>query len=198
MGEPIKTVTLGGLTYNANVAKGREIEKGKFEIIFNSGEKLTYPDQSGKTIKTDHDNAEFYVTADGKRVDCEEVYNRNGDAAYTYINGICVDVSPARPAKPKVSQTVTDGWIYDDTHFNISDVIGATFTSHKDTVSHVNLKDCKDNTVNLAANKSSWYGDEAKIEGGEGNEVILDDEDSARINGKLVEGKGTAAQKDYE
>ena len=197
MAEPIKNVTLGGLTYNANEAKGRKIGQGKFEITFNSGEKLTYPDQSGRIIKTDCDYAEFYLTADGKRVDCDNVCY-NGDTAYTYVNGNRVDVSPARLAKPKVSQTVTDGWIYDDTHFDISEVMGATFTSHKDTVSDVKLKDCKNTTVNLAANNSKWYGDEAKIEGGEGNEVILDDKDHAYKKGSRVEGKGTAAQKDYK
>ena len=43
------------------------------------------------------------------------------------------------------------------------------------------------------------YGERnAKIEGGQGNRVILDDEDSARINNKSVKGEGIADQKDYE
>lgn len=197
MTEPIKNVTLGGITYNANLAKGREVENGKFEIVFNSGEKLAYPKQSERIIKADPDEVEFYITSDGKRVESASKM-KYGNRYEAYIDGHYVEVTPARLAKPSVSQTIEGGLIYDDTCFNISDVMGATFTSHKDTVSDVNLKDCKDTTVNLAANDSRWYGDTAFIEGGEGNEVILDKEDSAMINGQSVEGKGTAAQKDYE
>ena len=76
MTEPIKNVTLGGLTYNENIAKGRETEKGKFEITFKSGEKLTYPKQSERTIKVEPDNAEFYVIGDGESVECGHVIIR--------------------------------------------------------------------------------------------------------------------------
>ena len=77
-------------------------------------------------------------------------------------------------------------------------MLGATFTSSKDTVSHVNLSNSSNTTINLAANDSKWYGDTATVEGGANNKVILDKEDTAQINGYDVEGQGTAAQKDYK
>ena len=189
MTEPIKNVTLGGLTYNANLAKGREVENGKFEIVFNSGEKLTYPQQPERFQ---------YFDEYGEQIPEDKVASlpeqvRNAAPGENLWGGISKKV-----IQPKITQNVDEGLIYDNTYFNISDVMGATFTSHKDTVSDVELNDCKNTTVNLAANDSKWYGDSATIKGGEGNEVILDKEDSASINGKTVEGKGTAAQKDYE
>lgn len=50
----------------------------------------------------------------------------------------------------------------------------------------------------MAANDSKWYGDTATVEGGANNKVILDKEDTAKINEYDVEGQGTAAQKDYK
>jgi hypothetical protein len=126
----------------------------------------------------------------------------NGDGTFTisFKTGETLtypEQSQSPGVYPRVSQWVDNGWIYDDTSFIISDVMGATFKSSKDTVSHVTLDNCKQTEVDLAANNSRWYGDEATIKGGEENEVILDKNDSAVINGKSINGKGTAAQKDY-
>lgn len=189
MAEPIKNVTLGGLTYNANLAKGREVEKGKFEIVFNSGEKLTYPQQPERFQ---------YFDEYGRKIPEDRVASlpeevRTAPPGENLWGGISKKVM-----QPKITQSIDACLVYDNTYFDISDVMGATFTSHKDTVSDVNLNNCKDTTVNLAANDSRWYGDSATINGGEGNEVILDKKDSAEINGKLVEGRGTASQKDYQ
>ena len=76
--------------------------------------------------------------------------------------------------------------------------MGATFTSSENTVSHVDLKDSSNTTIDLAANDSKWYGDDAQVTGGANNKVILDNNDTATIEGNPVEGQGTAAQKDYK
>ena len=153
---------------------------GTFTISFKTGETLTYPEQSSLRMKPKEEQTNGVLLPDPS----------NPSAKY---NSGCFD-----EVHPSVSLNVYSGLIYDDTHFNISDVMGAKFTAHKDNVAHGKLENCKDTTVDLAANDSSWYGDSATIEGGEGNEVILDEEDSASINGKTVKGQGTAAQKDYE
>ncbi len=103
-----------------------------------------------------------------------------------------------RPLNPRIELNVNEGIFYDDNNFSLTDIMGATFSSSKDAISKVTLHKCEDTKIDLAANDSSWYGDSATIRDGKNNQVILDDEDSARINGKLVEGKGTADQKDYE
>jgi hypothetical protein len=180
MAEPIKNVILGGLTYNANQVKdAKDNGNGTFTISFKTGETLTYPEQSPLREKP---KEKQYVNGE-----MLPVPNSNDK----YNSGIFYEVNPS------VSLRVDDGWIYDDTCFTISDVMGATFKSNKDTVSHVTLDNCNNTIVNLAANNSRWYGDAATIKGGEGNEVILDKNDTAVINGKSIDGEGTAAQKDY-
>ena len=52
--------------------------------------------------------------------------------------------------------------------------------------------------MDLAKNQSSWYADHATVKGGHGNEVILDGEDTANIDGHLISGEGTAAQDSYK
>ena len=99
---------------------------------------------------------------------------------------------------PRVEQKIYSNWIYDDTFFKIIDVMGATFSSSKDTVSHVTLDDCVDTKVDLAKNQSRRYADHADVNGGYGNEVILDSKDTANIDGHNISGKGTAAQDSYK
>ena len=160
MTEPVNMKTLGGLSYNENlVSLARELKNGKFEIVFKSGEKITYPYQKD------------FVPSDD-------------------------DYYKARNAT--IHQTTVSGLVYDDTYFDIKNVMGATFTSSGDTVSHVNLKDSSDTTIDLAANDSKWYGDNVNVSGGANNKVILDNNDTANIEGCPVEGQGVAAQKDYK
>ena len=46
MTEPVNMKKLGGLSYNANlVSSAKKLKNGKFEIVFKSGEKITYPYQ---------------------------------------------------------------------------------------------------------------------------------------------------------
>lgn len=171
MTEPVDMKKLGGLSYNANlVSSAKKLKNGKFEIVFKSGEKITYPYQKD------------FVRADGS----------HGKAK----TGEDIDGDEHRNAA--IRQSINGGFIYDDTYFDITNVMGATFTSSKDTVSHVNLSNSSNTTIDLAANDSKWYGDTATVEGGANNKVILDKEDTAKINEYDVEGQGTAAQKDYE
>jgi hypothetical protein len=166
MTEPVNNRTLGGLTYNANQAKGKKVGEGKYELIFKTGERLYYPEQ-----------------------------NTGG-----------------KPAN--VTQAIGKGFIYDDINYDISNVMGATFKSSKNNVSHVTLLNCKDTTVDLAANESRHYGDTARIyakDDGGNNKVILDEKDHATIaktnldskNRAYVEkeipisGQGTANVNDY-
>ncbi len=190
MTEPINNVSLGGLTFNSNVAKGREVEKGKFLIEFHSGEKLSYPQQP--------ETYEYYDAA-GVKISKDKVA------------GLPKEVLNAKPGSglwggitkkvvtPKVTQKIDTGAIlHDDAYFEISNVMGATFESSKGLVSHVTLDNCEDTKVDLAKNYSRYFGDDVKINGGANNEVELDHKDKANINGKEVKGWGTAAQKDYE
>lgn len=171
MTEPVDMKKLGGLSYNANlVSSAKKLKNGKFEIVFKSGEKITYPYQKD------------FVLSDGS----------SGIAK----TGEDIDGDGHRNAA--IRQSINGGFIYDDTYFDITNVMGATFTSSKDTVSHVNLSNSSNTTIDLAANDSKWYGDTATVEGGANNKVILDKEDTAKINEYDVEGQGTAAQKDYK
>jgi hypothetical protein len=178
--EPVKLVTLGGLTYNANLATGKDNGNGTFTISFKSGEKLTYPEQPKLRQLPEDEQTNGEMKPDPSR------------PGAMYNSGIFREVNP------RVEQRIDSGLIYDDTHFNITDVMGATFSSSKKTVAQVVLTDCVDTKVDLAKNQSRWYGDHASVEGGHGNEVILDSEDSAIINAHNVSGEGTAAQDSYK
>lgn len=170
MTEPVDMKKLGGLSYNANlVSSAKKLKNGKFEIVFKSGEKITYPYQKD-FVPSEMQN----VALTGEKMD---YYSNSRDAA--------------------IHQRTDGSLIYDDTYFNITNVMGATFTSSKDTVSHVNLDNSSNTTIDLSANGSKWFGDEATVTGGANNKVILDKEDTAKINGRKIEGQGTAAQKDY-
>lgn len=171
MTEPVDMKKLGGLSYNANlVSSAKKLKNGKFEIVFKSGEKITYPYQKD------------FVRADGSHGKAKTGEDIDGDGH----------------RNAAIRQSINGGLIYDDTYFDITNVMGATFTSSKDTVSHVNLSNSSNTTIDLAANDSKWYGDTATVEGGANNKVILDKEDTAKINEYDVEGQGTAAQKDYK
>ena len=171
MTEPVDMKKLGGLSYNANlVSSAKKLKNGKFEIVFKSGEKITYPYQKD------------FVRADGSHGKAKTGEDIDGDGH----------------RNAAIRQRINGGLIYDDTYFDITNVMGATFTSSKDTVSHVNLSNSSNTTIDLAANDSKWYGDTATVEGGANNKVILDKEDTAKINEYDVEGQGTAAQKDYK
>ena len=167
---PVDMKKLGGLSYNANlVSSAKKLKNGKFEIVFKSGEKITYPYQKD------------FVPSEMRNVAL------TGEKMYYYSN--------SRDAA--IHQRTDGSLIYDDTYFNITNVMGATFTASKNTVSHVNLDNSSNTTIDLSANGSKWFGDEATVTGGADNKVILDKEDTAKINGRKIEGQGTAAQKDY-
>lgn len=170
MTEPVDMKKLGGLSYNANlVSSAKKLKNGKFEIVFKSGEKITYPYQKD-FVPSEMQN----VALTGEKMD---YYSNSRGAA--------------------IHQRTDGSLIYDDTYFNITNVMGATFTASKNTVSHVNLDNSSNTTIDLSANGSKWFGDEATVTGGANNKVILDKEDTAKINGSKIEGQGTAAQKDY-
>lgn len=151
------------------VSSAKKLKNGKFEIVFKSGEKITYPYQKD-FVPSEMQN----VALTGEKMD---YYSNSRDAA--------------------IHQRTDGSLIYDDTYFNITNVMGATFTASKNTVSHVNLDNSSNTTIDLSANGSKWFGDEATVTGGANNKVILDKEDTAKINGRKIEGQGTAAQKDY-
>lgn len=186
MAEPIKTVTFGGLTYNANDVQSTSTETDKkgnktFIINFKTGETMKYPRQNylGKLIE------EYDMVKGHKK-------------SYEYIINEQLYRTNSNDLQPKVEVKVKDGWIYDNTTFDISGVMGATFTTSKNTVAKVNLDNCYKCKVDLAANESSFYGDNAHIRGGNGNTVVLDSHDKASIHGKRIEGPGEADQKDYK
>ena len=149
MTEPVDMKKLGGLSYNANlVSSAKKLKNGKFEIVFKSGEKITYPYQKD-FVPSEMQN----VALTGEKMD---YYSNSRDAA--------------------IHQRTDGSLIYDDTYFNITNVMGATFTASKNTVSHVNLDNSSNTTIDLSANGSNWFGDEATVTGGANNKVILDKE----------------------
>ena len=192
MTQPIENRTLGGLTYNHNMVKSaKKLEDGNYEIIFKTGEKLTYPEQKDfelgefKPIRWDAKQATMAKTGE-KLPNTVEV---------SYYD---TEVPPSLPRNAKVEVSIEDEMFVDDSRFNITNVMGATFTSSKDARTTVNLNNSSDCTIDLGANDSTFlYQDKATVKDGARNIVKLDDNDSAVINNKRVESKGTAAQKDY-
>lgn len=172
MGDPISTKKLGGVTYNANQFKGETLQDGRFKLTAKkTGETLIFSQQpKGVPQKKDVWGGDDYQE-----------------------NGVRM-----RPLNPKIELNVDKGLLYDDNNFSLTDIMGATFTSSKDAVSNVDLKECQNVTVDLAANDSKLFGDYAYIDGGNDNRVKLDVKDSAYMNYKTIEGEGIADQKDYE
>ncbi len=105
-----------------------------------------------------------------------------------------------RTIKPEVKLRVDDGLLYDDNYFTLTDIMGATFKSSKEAVSKVTLEACQDTNVDLSANESKLFGDDARIKHGKNNQVILDEKDTAGFYARLynIKGRGVADQKDYE
>ena len=172
MGEPISTKKLGGVTYNANQFTGEKLQDGKFKLTAKkTGETLIFGQQP-------------------KGVPQKE--NTYQDSDYVE-NGVRM-----RQLNPKIELDANKGVFYDDNNFSLTDIMGATFSSSQDAISHVDLNDCENTKVDLAANDSRWFGDTASVQGGKGNRVILDSQDSAEIGYDSIEGEGIADQKDYE
>lgn len=168
MPEPVNMQKFGGLKYNANLVKSTKVyNEGLYEILFKTGEKIVYP-----------------LQPQSKTVDSKG-------------NGIFKDAKEVINVEPTIIQTVDTGLIFDNTHFNISDVMGAKFFTSNKSIADVNLNNCENTFVNLAGNSSQLYGDKVSINNGKNNFVQLDKKDTAEINGQHVEGKGIASQKDY-
>lgn len=179
MAEPVNNKTLGGLTYNANLVKSaKKLKNGQYELIFKSGEKFTYPEQKPFVAGKGYWRTDKAVTGETL-----SEFAKEGDKL---------------PRNARIEQKIDKNLVYDDTYFDITNVMGARFSSSEETVSHVKLNNSSNTTIDLAANDSKWYADRANIEGGANNKVILDGQDTANINGRGVKGEGTAAQKDYE
>ncbi len=186
MTEPVNNKTLGGLTYNANLVKSaKKIGNDSYEIIFKTGEKITYPEQT--PFKPDLSSIKRY------NGEPKAVTGENLNTTKTIFSK-----NETVPRNASIRQNISGGLIYDDTNFEITNVMGAKFTSSRNTVTNVKLENCSSTTVDLGANNSKWFGDSANILYGANNEVILDSNDSAIINKKIIDGEGTAAQKDYQ
>lgn len=183
MTQPIDNRTLGGLTYNHNMVRSAEkLDNGNYEIIFKTGETLTYPEQKD-FVPEDKTFPEYAKT--GENLPPEEMPVLN----------ISKKTTVPRHAQIKVS--IEDGLFYDKSKFNIANVMGATFSSEASSNrAEVLLYNSSDCTIDL----SNIYGaqrDNAEIRNGARNKVELDRLDTAIINGKDVEGEGIANQEDY-
>ena len=183
--DPVNNQTLGGVTYNANLFTGRDLGNGKFELkAKHGGETLIFSQQQKE---------QYYAYSDGSRAEDPREERQIRDVQGTYR----WESPKLHERNPRIEMKTDKGWFVDDNNFTIADMMGATFTSSTETVANVNVINSNDVKVDLAANDSGYFGDHATIKGGENNIVIMDSKDSAKINGKSVEGKGTAAQKDY-
>lgn len=183
MTDPVDMRTHGGVRYNANQATAREInpkpfgrqpmpgeptEPKKFILKFKSGETISYYEQPKRYE---------YFDAKGERIPENKLASLpsevlNAEAGDKLWGGIT-----KREIVPTVSLEIDGSLQYDDTYFDISNVMGAQFTSSRETVSHVTLNNCENTTVDLAANESTLFGDEAKVNGGKGNRIIMDKKD---------------------
>lgn len=194
-GGPIKKETIGGVKYNANQFYALDLGDGKFQLESKkTGEIMIFPQQS-ETLP-----ARIEYTRDGQTVSPEK--NMNGtlvkDMTPEQLNYYSIEIKEVKdPRNAEVKLDIDDGMIWDDAYYEISQVDGLSFESSKESVSDVTLKDCTNSTVDLSANNSRHYSDRATIEGGHGNEVIMDKKDYAEIDGQYVDGEGTAAQDDY-
>ena len=200
MSGPIKTATIGGVKYNANLFDAKDLGNGKYQLTSKkTKEIMIFPQQS--TTRDYEDDRNYYYN--GRKLDPNETFNgkkvsqMSDEELYNYgVETTC--------RTPKISLDIDEGMIWDDAYYTISQVDGLEFKSSKESVSHVQLEDCNDGQIDLSANNSRHYGDSATISGGSGNEVIMDDQDTAQIEreGKVhpayTRGAGTAAQDDYK
>ena len=176
--QPVNTKILGGVCYNANKFTGKDLGNGKFQLTAKEG---------GEIIVFGQQPESGYRYSDGTMAESKYASRWNGDKREDPIF-----------FKPEIVMSTNTGNLFvNKNSFTIRDIDGAKFESSTKTVANVKLKNCKNTTVDLANNKSSHFGDSAKIEGGKDNEVILDKKDVATINNKNIEGAGTASQKDY-
>lgn len=188
MGEPINNKTLGGVSYNANQFTGKDLGNGQFELkAKHGGESLIFGQQS---------KIQYYGYSDGSRANDPREHKlvlKNGANGAYHVE----ENARLMETNPRIEMKTDEGWFVDDNNFTIADMMGATFHASEETVANVKLENSSNVTLELGTNASKYYGDHAEIIGGENNEVVLDGKDSARINGKFVEGRGIAAQKDY-
>ena len=177
MTQPIDNRTLGGLTYNHNMVRSAEkLNNGNYQIIFKTGEKLTYPQQKD------------FVVAEGRT---STTTGESIPFSYYYKEGDTI------PRNAQVDTYFEDGVIVDDSRFHITNVMGATFTSSNDAQTKVYLENSSDCTIDLSANNSRLYPDEAIVIDGAKNKVVLDSKDEAEINDYDISGEGIANQEDY-
>ena len=187
--DPINNKTLGGVTYNANQFTGRDLGNGQFELkAKHGGETLIFGQQS---------KAQYYGYSDGSRANNSnesKLVLRNGANGAYHVE----ENAQLMETNPRIEMKTDEGWFVDDNNFTIADMMGATFHASEETVANVRLENSSGVTLELGVNASKYFGDHAEIIGGENNEVVMDDKDSAKIEGNLVEGRGIAAQKDYK
>lgn len=174
MTEPV-VKNLGGLTYPADSVKSAiKLKNGQYELIFKTGEKFTYPEQ--KPFDTNRENYLLNKATTGE----------------TLPEFIKPDETAPRNAE--ITQRTKSGLLYDDTYFNITNVMGGYFTTSEESVSHVFLDNSSGTTINLGANDSKIFPDTGSIDGGAGNKLILDNQDWGYINGRGYRSKGTKVQ----
>lgn len=189
MTEPVKMIEFGGLYVDENLVHSKvENQDGTFTINFKTGETITYPAQKTylNESRIKYRSETFMDMKGGDKIYCD-------NAPETFKS-----TSPNNYLKPVISCSVFDGYFTDTSEFKIANVMGATFTSSKKNIDEVQLEHCYDCNIDLAANHSRIYGDSVDIEGGKGNEAILDKKDYAFIAGYNISGAGTAAQDSYD
>ncbi len=193
MGDDFKV--LGGLKYYpSQVEKAEKLSGKKYRLTFKTGDVITYPEQkdfvlTGKATVKEYMDGEYAIkkytldTKSGSTVrfdigwvhDAKSAHKAEQDEIYVKSLGKGDTV----PRNASITQTREKfGLIYDDNRFDISNVMGATFTSTKKNVSKVCLDNSTDCTINLGANDSKFYGDEVYyMDGKKNNKSILDKND---------------------
>lgn len=151
---------------------------------------LTYNANQVKTARKNPDGKYELVFKNGEKL----TYPEQNQKTITKNNG------EERVANPTVKLKIRSGLIYDNTDFSIKNVMGATFTTSKESVSHVTLVNSENTTIDLSANNSKLYGDGARVIKGKNNTVKMDSQDHASFNirGPIIHAEGVATQKDYD
>ena len=160
--------SLGGILYNPNHVKNtQKLKNGMYQITFNTGETITYPEQAQEAC-----------------ISTTVIHKKN-----------------TLPLDHRV-----DNCNFNE--FSIWNVKGATFKSSKDAVARVRVCSGENNTIDLAANNTFLYGDEALfLPESKNNTVIIDRQDSAGFAHynkynlhvwQSVDKRGTYKQSDYK